>query len=42
MRTPVDFAHVASGAGAPIWLTIRHDGATRTITIAPAIMARRH
>jgi bifunctional DNase/RNase len=37
LRTPEDFAHVASPAGAPIELTIRHDGATRTVTIAPAI-----
>lgn len=38
IRSPGDFAHAAlPGAGAPVALTIRRDGATRIITITPAI-----
>jgi uncharacterized protein len=37
VRTPADFAHLARPAGAPIPLIIRRDGATHTVTIAPAI-----
>jgi uncharacterized protein len=37
VRTPADFVDVASAGGAPIVLTIRRGGATRTISIAPAV-----
>ncbi len=37
VRTPADFVHVANPGGAPIALSIRRDGATHTITIAPAV-----
>jgi bifunctional DNase/RNase len=36
VRTPADFAHVASSGGAPVALTIRRDGTTNTITIPAA------